>query len=212
MDKYKLKHNLVLVLCAHYLLCRVKRILNSPGRGGRGRHLFDVNTVLWAQFYAESHSCPLPDKPAKSAIWWTWIFKLLTAVIPETVQYLSNTGYGSFFRRTTSAFPSIFTGKHRHVRTKAARYGERLDLISIYIASLSLDTGFDAVIYSVVYKWILHTTMLWLSEEPSGNSSMCARLYLLFQVDIFTVFSVLLNRYLKLILKYYLFIVPISAL
>lgn len=104
MDKYKLKHNLVLVLCAHYLLCRVKRILNSPGRGGRGRHLFDVNTVLWAQFYAESHPCPLLDKPAKSAIWWTWIFKLLTAVIPETVQYLSNTGYGSFFRRTTSAY------------------------------------------------------------------------------------------------------------
>lgn len=63
MDKYKLKHSLVVAFCV-YIICRVKRNLGCPGVGG----LFDVNRVLWAQFYAESHSRLLPDKPASHRV------------------------------------------------------------------------------------------------------------------------------------------------
>lgn len=59
--------------------------------------------------------------------------------------------------------------------------------MGISIASLSLNSSFDAVIYLVVdkYKYILHTAVFWLSEEPPENAFMCSRLYLLFQVVIF---------------------------
>lgn len=146
-----------------YIICRVERIFGCPGVGGRSRHLFDVNRVLWAQFYAESHSRLLPDKPASHRVqnrprdpgwpgfsnprqlWSKKAFSILAT--PDTAAL---SGERLPHPSARLAFPSIFTGKHRHVTATAARYGGNLDLRAIYIASLSLDSGFDTVIYSVV--------------------------------------------------------------
>lgn len=79
------------------------------------------------------------------------------ASVSESVWYPSNARYYSSFRRTRLphssarlAFPSTFPGKGRHVRAETARYGEKLQLIVVFMASLSLNAGFDAIIYLVV--------------------------------------------------------------
>lgn len=159
---------------------------------------------------------------AKSAT-WSWPTRILapsTAVIKESVQYLSNTGYCSSFRRTTSASEretrvsvnidwkaSACNRKSSQVRGKS---WPKSHLYCFFVTRFSF---WCSHLFSrrYTYKWILHKTMFWLSDELSGNTSMCPRLYLLFQVDIFTLFSQLLNKYLKLMFKYYLFILPVSA-
>lgn len=120
--------------------------------------LSNVTAALWAQF-----EVPL-------------------ASVSESVRYPSNAGYYSSFRRTRLphpsarlVLPSTFPGKRRHVRAKTARYGGKVQITTVFMPSLSLHSGFDAVNLVVnIYKWLLHTTML--SEEPQGTS-MCRRLF-----------------------------------
>lgn len=174
LDKCKQTQPIGGISCTNCTLFTLLSCSRCPRRGGASARLFDVTGQLWAQFWGQSRSCLFTRQTwfpqgANSATrsWPTWIFEPLPDVErPSGILATPDTAAFSGERLPPSsarlALPSTLTAKRRHVTAKVARYGKK----SFTKVSMSPDSGFDAVNYSVVDILIVHTEMFWLPWKP----------------------------------------------